>query len=252
MTASFCEKAITILGKTNDGNELTGPHLKLVEMAVNGHLNEAGENAFDELYRQVSNGEYDKPWLHGVKHMTADHSGYIYWKGQSVEHYDFPYESSNAEQVQDLANRCLHIESLGITPSTGTAIWRWEWMKELTAEHQWLDFFKHDPGLWEGNDSLVVVMEKDRVAFFFNGNVEYFNGIEDFLDAWGAEYDPEEITYHKFASAGFGIPQAGQNEHNGIIYAPLTGVISLLEKYQEPSDLYQSGVPDLQEDTKVN
>lgn len=252
MTASFCEKAITILGKTNDGNELTEPHLKLVELAVNGFLNEAGEVAFEELYQQVSSGEYGKPWLHGVEHMTADHTGYVYWKGQNVEHYDFPYESSNAEQVQDLANRCLHIESLSITPSTGTAVWRWDWMKDLTADHPWLDFFKHNPGLWEGDDSLVIVMAEDRLALLSSGNIEFFKGIDAFLEARGVEYDPEDVVYHRFKAAGFGTPKAGQDEHLGIVYATLAGVISLLEKYQVPRDLYQSGLPGLQDGANIH
>jgi hypothetical protein len=255
MIAKFCEKALMILGKTNDGNDLTAPHLKLVEMAVNGFLNEAGKVAFDELYRQVFTGEYDRPWLHGVEHMTADHSGYIYWKGVNVEHYDFPYESSNAKNVRDLASRCLHIESLGITPTIGTAIWCWGWMKELTADHQWLNFFKHNPGLpglWEGNDSLVIVIAEDRLVLVNSGKVEFFTGIKSFLDARGVQYDPEDAVYHQFVAAGFGIPKAGQGDNLGIIYAPLDGVIALLERYQVPSDLYLSGLPDTKQSANIN
>ncbi|WP_018694145.1 hypothetical protein [Algicola sagamiensis] len=68
---------------------------------------------------------------------------------------------------------------------------------------------------------------------------------------WGAEYETEESISHKF-TAGFGIPQAGQPKYNESIYAPLTGVTSLFEKYQVPSDLYLSAVPDLQGNTKIN
>ncbi len=251
MTASFCEKSLMIIGKTNDGNDLTGQHLKLVEMAINGHLNKDGEEAFEELHRQVSSGEYAKPWLHGVEHMTADHAGYIYWKELNIEHYDYPYESSNVEKLQDLSKRCLHIEQLGVTPNTNTVVWFWPWMEKLTIDHQWLDFFKHDPGLWEGNECLVVVMKKKRVAFFHDGKVDYFEGIDGFLDSWGDEYDSEEIDYHKFASAGFGIPKAGQDDHQGLVYAPLDGVISLLEKHRVPSNLFQPDFSGLQKDTNI-
>lgn len=50
MTNSVTEMAIEILRATNDGNELSPHHLKLVELAVNGFLNEAGTAAFEDLY----------------------------------------------------------------------------------------------------------------------------------------------------------------------------------------------------------
>ena len=83
------DMAIEILRKTNDGNDLAPEHLKLVEVAANGWLSEAGEVAFHELHRDVENG-YKKPWLHGIEHLTRDHEGYVYWKGRRVEHYDSP------------------------------------------------------------------------------------------------------------------------------------------------------------------
>ena len=45
-------KAIEIIRATNDGNDLTGFELKIVEMAVNNHLNEKGKEKFEEIYRK--------------------------------------------------------------------------------------------------------------------------------------------------------------------------------------------------------
>ena len=50
---TLIDKACTILEKTNDGSNLTPQHLKLIENAVNGFLNEKGLKAFDELYKTV-------------------------------------------------------------------------------------------------------------------------------------------------------------------------------------------------------
>ncbi len=84
-----CEMAIAILQATHDGEDLDPAHLWLVQEWVNDHLNEKGKAAFRELHAQVTAGKYQKPWLHGVEHLTRDRQGYIYWKGVEVEHYSF-------------------------------------------------------------------------------------------------------------------------------------------------------------------
>src|SRR5579864_370099 len=43
MNANICELACDILRATKDGEELSPPDLKLLELAVNGFLNETGE-----------------------------------------------------------------------------------------------------------------------------------------------------------------------------------------------------------------
>ena len=50
---TLIDKACTILEKTNDGSNLTPQHLKLIENAVNGFLNEKGLKAFDELTKPL-------------------------------------------------------------------------------------------------------------------------------------------------------------------------------------------------------
>lgn len=80
------DKALFIIQKTNDGDDLSPEHLKLTEMAVNGRLNDIGQKVFDELYENVKQG-YKKPWFHGLEYLTIDNEGYVYWKGVHVEHY---------------------------------------------------------------------------------------------------------------------------------------------------------------------
>jgi hypothetical protein len=64
------QKAIEIIEKTNDGDDLSPSHLKLTENAVNGFLNELGQQEFDKLYTAVSHGNYKQPYLQGVEFMT--------------------------------------------------------------------------------------------------------------------------------------------------------------------------------------
>lgn len=118
---------IEILQKTNDGNDLAPWHLKLLELAANQGLNEAGEIALYELYEQVKNG-YKKPWHLGIKHMTKDHEGYIYYKGRQVEHYSFhddPGQKRERKSLRKLQRNMLFLESIGQPPTLGNW-WKWE------------------------------------------------------------------------------------------------------------------------------
>lgn len=53
-----------ILRGTHDGNDLHEVDLKLVEMAVNGFLNESGIALVNELHQIVAGGKYniDERW----------------------------------------------------------------------------------------------------------------------------------------------------------------------------------------------
>jgi hypothetical protein len=122
-----CEMACEILQKTNDGNDLDPRHLKLVEMAVNGSLNDKGYAAFRELFESVKAG-YKPPWFHGIENMVRRQTGYVYWKGKAVEHYDSPwaYSPEAKKSAEELADRCRYLESIGVEVNTGNAIWQWE------------------------------------------------------------------------------------------------------------------------------
>jgi hypothetical protein len=132
------DKALEIIRVTHDGDDLSPPHLKLVELAVNGLLNEAGELAFEELYQNATKPiGYTVPWFHGIEHLTRDHQGYVRWKGLQVEHYDSPwcYSDQAREAAEEAARRCQLLESRGEVPSTEKVIWRWpEELQESTKE----------------------------------------------------------------------------------------------------------------------
>jgi len=121
-TKERCDLACEILRATNDGNELAPPDLKLVEMAVNGFLNDKGWEAFKELHRKVKAG-YKKPWFHGIEHLTIDHSGYVRWKGKVVEHYTFDNCEEEEDSAKELGRRCRILESNGIEVNMENTIW---------------------------------------------------------------------------------------------------------------------------------
>lgn len=126
--SEICNKAIEIIQRTNDGDDLAPTDLKLVEMAVNGFLNEEGVKAFDELHKKVMDGTYKWPWFHGIEHMTQDHQGYILYKGKIVEHYDRPwaYSEEAKKEALELERRCKILESKGLELNNHNTIWVWE------------------------------------------------------------------------------------------------------------------------------
>ena len=124
MDSNFCELACDILRATKDGDELAPQDLKLLELAVNGVLNEAGKAAFMELHRNTTKPKgYTVPWFLGIEHMTRDHERYIYWKSVRIEHFDHDHwqqqgwhERMKAD-AEALAVHCLDLEAHGFTPT---------------------------------------------------------------------------------------------------------------------------------------
>lgn len=125
--SELCNKAIEILQMTNDGDSLAQTDLKLVEMAVNGFLNDAGKEAFEELHKKVAAGIYKQQWFHDIENMTINHVGYILWKGEIVEHYESKWAYSKEAKIaaRELERRCKILEGKGEKPTSRNAIWTW-------------------------------------------------------------------------------------------------------------------------------
>lgn len=130
--SDLCDKALEIIQKTHDGNDLAPTDLYLVECAVNGFLNDAGKEAFEGLHKSVAAGTYKQPWFHGIENLLIDDVGYIYWKGKVVEHYECPWAYSEAAKraAKELAKRCRVLEERGEVPTNHNAIWTWpDWKR---------------------------------------------------------------------------------------------------------------------------
>jgi len=126
-TQTFCDKAIEILQKTNDGNNLDPVDLDIVQATVNGHLTETGEIYFYDLHQRVIKG-YKKPWFHGIEHLTIDWEGYVYWKNKHIEHFTlcWAYSKEAFKQAKELERRCKLLEYVCQNVNSLTVIWKWK------------------------------------------------------------------------------------------------------------------------------
>lgn len=117
------DQAIEILRLTRDGNDLAPSHLAIVQAAVNDGLNEQGEIALTQLHRDVRDGTYRKleQYLFGIEHLTRDHQGYVYWRGQRVEHYSHKDIDRMRAEALELAARCRRLEVKGF-PVNGRTV----------------------------------------------------------------------------------------------------------------------------------
>lgn len=61
---TVCDMPCDILQRTNDGDDLAPEHLKLLELAVNGELNDRGKALFEKLHQEVSEGRYRTSFPH--------------------------------------------------------------------------------------------------------------------------------------------------------------------------------------------
>ena len=122
------EKALAVIRGTRDGNDLAPEHLKLVELVVNGRAQDDMLAALDRLYEDVVADRYRPPWFHGLEHLTRDLDGYVYWKGQEVEHYAAYYAHSEkgARKARVLAQRCRYLEAVGAPINSEVTVWRWQ------------------------------------------------------------------------------------------------------------------------------
>jgi hypothetical protein len=68
----------------------------------------------------------DMKMLHGIEELTYDGNGYVFWKGQKVEHYDHPTDESMKGEALKLARRCRLLEKRGQEVNSLTAVWQWD------------------------------------------------------------------------------------------------------------------------------
>lgn len=64
--------------------------------------------------------------LHGVKNISYDRQGYIYWKGQEVEHFNCPTASNMANPTKELERRCKILEARRVAVNASSVIWKWD------------------------------------------------------------------------------------------------------------------------------
>lgn len=114
-------KVNSILQATENGARLSPRDLDIVTFAVKGGLSQKGWEEFEALHGNVRSGEYldphspKFPWLNGIKHLTQDHAGGVYWKGQKVGYSDLnkSHQDSERTAIKQLAVDCIRAETTG-------------------------------------------------------------------------------------------------------------------------------------------
>lgn len=110
------EEVLAVLRATGDGVLLSPRDLKLSEHVVNhgrAALTDAARARWDEVVVLVDQGQYTKPWLHDIEHLTKDHQGFVKWRGQVVEHYSFRDAEKEKAAAQMLGACCRFLEARG-------------------------------------------------------------------------------------------------------------------------------------------
>lgn len=167
--------------------------------------------------------------IHGqIDHLTQDGKGYVYWRGQHVEHYSYPAERA-AEESQaalELRTRCIHLEALGIPVTSRTATWYAGWYEGLTPDIMAnLDpllrsLLMKPRDLWEKDGAFAWIAESQartdgplrsiaRVCTCENG----------YRDSFMLDSDDIGGFYHPMVALGWRPARMGQGEMQGCCYA---------------------------------
>ena len=174
--------------------------------------------------------------------------GYIYYKGQQVEHYSHRSEEEDRERrdLADLLARCVKAESLGLTINSGTVIWCWSWFAGMDNNHPYLPLMRTLPGLWVrptekhphpslpdgyyniGDDGHELLIEKGDTFWLWDGK-ELKSYHPPGPDVFGS-------YYHNLVALGWHLANAGQNVQAGqvVVYATTEGLTAFFERMKLP------------------
>ncbi len=174
-----------------------------------------------------------------IEELTRDGAGYVYWKGSHVEHYSFNAEEKaagrEAEAARELADRCRHLEALGLAVTCGAAIWSWPWFQDLTPASLAAlpplvrELFTAHRDLYEdAAGRFCWIAERgpapEQYPFTQALTVRVFDrgSISDF------ELQSDELGghYHPLRAAGWNIAQMGQGKDQGCCYATTAQILA--------------------------
>ncbi len=231
---SLIEQSIEILDRSRDGNDLEPFHLSLVQAAVNNHLTARGVDAFHQLYDSVTSGQYAKPWLAGVEHVTRDHQGYIYWKGSRIEHFTFSVmeEDQLKHTTQRLAERCRHIEALGL-PVCGHSHFN-DWLQEMPLDfpqaYKELLHFTGTP--YEHEDGRAIFLMQGRTQDGWPVEARFLAVKDGAITERSLPVRLGDVEYHALTGQyGCRLARCGQAEHNGPGAASLAQILDWLRRH---------------------
>jgi hypothetical protein len=231
---SLTEQSLEILQRTRDGEELEPFHLSLVQAAVNKHLTARGIETFQQLYATVTSGQYAKPWLAGVAHVTRDHQGYVYWKGSRIEHFTFSVmqEEHLKRTTQRLAERCRHLEGLGL-PVSGRSYLN-DWLQEMPADFPpvYKELLHLTGTLYEHEDGRAVFLMRGRTQDGWPVEARFLEVKAGVVTERSVPVRFGDVEYHALTGQhGCRLARCGQTEHTGPGAASLAQVLDWLRRH---------------------
>lgn len=142
----------------------------------------------------------DSEYLCEVQYMTADSEGYIYFKGQLVEHFDLPAHSKTLlkSKLRSVQKACFSMENLGLPINITNYLDQnlWEHIKE-----------PYDPFLFF-IDQFKSLYVKDRSVMFYYfetdlGQTTRYKYKTINMDTGAISLDKVQIPYyfHEFAES---------------------------------------------------
>ncbi len=233
-TPSLIDQSIEILRDSHDGEDLDPAHLSLVEAAVNNNLTELGVHAFCQLHAEVTSCKYAKPWLCGVEHVTRDLQGYVYWKGNRIEHFTFSaMDAAHLKAItQRLAEKCQHIEALGL-PVCGRTYFN-DWLEEMPTDFS--DVYKQllylTGCLYEHPDGRAVFSLEGKTEDGWPVEARFLQVKDGSITEQSVPLKLGDVPYHGITGAwGCRLAQCGQPKHTGAGAASLAQVMDWLKRH---------------------
>lgn len=156
--------------------------------------------------------------------LTKDCDGYVYWNGVQVEHYSFRDPLEELHATNELRQRCIHLERIGVPVTCSNVIWHWEWFKDMRYDDKYKHFLSDLIALYVGaHKDDVIIGYKDGNYYDRFGNLVFSKLDDDRI--WNAG---GLVTYHHFRALGYRIADVGQAPYQGILYADRADIVKFL------------------------
>jgi hypothetical protein len=169
------------------------------------------------------------------EHLTKDHLCWVYWRGIQVEHYTFSDPQDELRAAKDLAERCRHLEGIGVPVNSRTAIWFWSWFAGMKADHPHRRFMSECFSLYEHKErGLLGWVEPGKYPA--KGRMVYWDRKALKMGSDPMQGDESRAYYHMAVMQGWSLADAGQGEHCGVCYATTEGMEELLRRYVVPEE----------------
>ena len=149
--------------------------------------------------------------LHGVRHLTADDQGYVYWRGVEVEHYDPPATAAKyREAALEIERRCRHLESIDVEVTCSSAVWCWSWFRAMRKSHRYRTILREIPHVYLRGDEVLLFFRRRHLSYsVIDGTVTLMKGGDprssgdyEVLRAIGFEHPPRPVLRRTASDIG--------------------------------------------------